>query len=143
MTIADIIEVQQVKILQQTEFDIDLGTIMWICVDDATRERNLDVRRRLLFQLIILHLLFCWFLCWRKCTHIHTHRQTKKFCFKYVDVCALWHFESWTFFPVSMNRVVRDVKKLWPAMYLYRCPEFVKSRAPDKVQIKLTTNQSS
>ena len=28
MTIADIIEVQQVKILQQTEFDIDLGTIM-------------------------------------------------------------------------------------------------------------------
>ena len=29
--------------------------------------------------------------------------------------------------------------KLWPAMYLYRCPEFIISRAPDKVQIKLTT----
>ena len=72
MTIADIIEVQQVKILQQTEFDIDLGTIMWICVDDATRERNLDVRRRLLFQLIILHLLFCWFLMKEMHTYTHT-----------------------------------------------------------------------
>ena len=146
MTIADIIEVQQVKILQQTEVDIDLGNHnVNLCRWCHSRKKfgcssstSVPINHSSSPFLLISH---------EGNAHIYTHIDKQKFFasnmsmwYVLCDILSLGHIFSSKYEPCLLE--------MWKSCdQLCTCTDALSSlkasRAPDKVQIKLTTNQSS